>query len=467
MYPWQTMAAFFALYVAFTSASLPAASLLTILAGAIFGLGWGVLLVSFASAIGALLAMLAARFVLRDWVQDRFGAHLRGINEGMAREGGFYLFTLRLIPAVPYFLINLAMGLTPIRPWTFYWVSQVAMFPATVLYVNAGTQLARLESLRDVLSWQLIGALRAPRHLPAGGEEDDRARQGAPRLCALAAAAPLRPQPDRHRRGFGRTGRRLYRRRGARPGDAGREAAHGRRLPVHRLRAVEGPDQVGTRAVHHPQREGLRSQIGNCGLRLRRRDGARAARGAHHRAARLRRALYAARRRVPAGHGEDHLALDGRDRRQAADHARHRHRGWSAPADPEDSRDRKCAGPHLRQRVGAAQASGASRGAGRRTDRLRARAGIRALRLESHPGRDAAAHPRARGSRGLGNGGNALSRRGHRCAGWTPCGPRGEACAGLRVRERDRVHPLRLICCARSAGCPTPAATASRSSASR
>jgi len=159
MYPWQTMAAFFALYVAFTSASLPAASLLTILAGAIFGLGWGVLLVSFASAIGALLAMLAARFVLRDWVQDKFGAHLRGINEGMAREGGFYLFTLRLIPAVPYFLINLAMGLTPIRPWTFYWVSQVAMFPATVLYVNAGTQLARLESLRDVLSWQLIGAL--------------------------------------------------------------------------------------------------------------------------------------------------------------------------------------------------------------------------------------------------------------------------------------------------------------------
>ena len=89
MYPWQTMAAFFALYVAFTSASLPAASLLTILAGAIFGLGWGVLLVSFASAIGALLAMLAARFVLRDWVQDQFGAHLRGINEGIAREGGF------------------------------------------------------------------------------------------------------------------------------------------------------------------------------------------------------------------------------------------------------------------------------------------------------------------------------------------------------------------------------------------
>jgi pyruvate/2-oxoglutarate dehydrogenase complex dihydrolipoamide dehydrogenase (E3) component/uncharacterized membrane protein YdjX (TVP38/TMEM64 family) len=157
-YPWQTMGAFFALYVAFTSASLPAASLLTILAGAIFGFGWGVLLVSFASALGATLAMLAARFVLRDWVQARFGAQLRGVNQGIEKEGGFYLFTLRLIPAVPYFLINLAMGLTPIRPWTFYWVSQLAMFPATVLYVNAGTQLGRLESLRGVLSWQLIGA---------------------------------------------------------------------------------------------------------------------------------------------------------------------------------------------------------------------------------------------------------------------------------------------------------------------
>jgi pyruvate/2-oxoglutarate dehydrogenase complex dihydrolipoamide dehydrogenase (E3) component/uncharacterized membrane protein YdjX (TVP38/TMEM64 family) len=158
-YPWQTALAFFAVYVAFTSLSLPAASLLTLLAGAIFGFGQGVLIVSFASAIGATIAMLAARFVLRDWVQERFGARLLGINRGIEREGAFYLFTLRLIPAVPYFLINLAMGLTPIRTWTFYWVSQVAMFPATVLYVNAGTQLARLDSLRDVLSWQLIGAL--------------------------------------------------------------------------------------------------------------------------------------------------------------------------------------------------------------------------------------------------------------------------------------------------------------------
>src|SRR5687767_10697946 len=158
MHPWQAGAAFFAVYVAFTALSLPAATLLTLLAGAIFGLGWGTLLVSFASAIGATLAMLAARFVLRDWVQGRFAAQLQGINQGLQKDGGFYLFTLRLIPAVPFFLINLAMGLTPIRTWTYYWVSQVAMLPATLIYVNAGTQLARLESPRDILSWQLIGA---------------------------------------------------------------------------------------------------------------------------------------------------------------------------------------------------------------------------------------------------------------------------------------------------------------------
>jgi pyruvate/2-oxoglutarate dehydrogenase complex dihydrolipoamide dehydrogenase (E3) component/uncharacterized membrane protein YdjX (TVP38/TMEM64 family) len=158
-HPWGAALGFFAVYIAFTSLSLPAAAILTVLAGAIFGPWLGVLLVSFASAIGATLAMLLARFVLRDWVQRRFHAPLQGINRGIEKEGAFYLFTLRLVPAFPYFLINLAMGLTPIRAWTFYWVSQVAMFPATVLYVNAGTQLARLDSLRGILSWQLVGVL--------------------------------------------------------------------------------------------------------------------------------------------------------------------------------------------------------------------------------------------------------------------------------------------------------------------
>ncbi len=115
-------------------------------------------LVSFASSIGATAAFLISRFLLRDWVQARFGSRLRGINEGVSKEGAFYLFTLRLVPAVPFFVINLAMGPTPIRARTFYWVSQLGMFPATVIYVNAGTQLAALSSPAGILSPQLVGA---------------------------------------------------------------------------------------------------------------------------------------------------------------------------------------------------------------------------------------------------------------------------------------------------------------------
>ena len=156
--PWRTALGFFALYVAVTGLSLPGAALMTLLAGAIFGLLWGTVIVSFASTIGATLAFLLSRFVLRDWVQQRFQGQLAGINRGVEKEGAFYLFTLRLIPAVPFFVINLAMGLTPLRAWTFLWVSQLGMLAGTLVYVNAGTQLARIESPRGILSWQLIGA---------------------------------------------------------------------------------------------------------------------------------------------------------------------------------------------------------------------------------------------------------------------------------------------------------------------
>jgi uncharacterized membrane protein YdjX (TVP38/TMEM64 family) len=158
-YPWQTALGFFALFVVFTAASLPGAMLLTLLGGAVFGFGWGTLIASFGAALGSTIAFLGARFVFRDWVRARFGPRLEGIARGVADQRGFRLFTLRLIPGVPYFLINLAMAVSPIGVWTFYWVSQLAMLPSTVLYANAGTQLARLESPRDVLSWQLIGAL--------------------------------------------------------------------------------------------------------------------------------------------------------------------------------------------------------------------------------------------------------------------------------------------------------------------
>jgi pyruvate/2-oxoglutarate dehydrogenase complex dihydrolipoamide dehydrogenase (E3) component/uncharacterized membrane protein YdjX (TVP38/TMEM64 family) len=155
---WQTVLGFFLVYVTVTGLSLPGAALMTLVAGAIFGLLWGTVIVSFASSIGATLAFLASRFLLRDWVQRRFGHALRAVNEGIEREGAFYLFTLRLIPAVPFFVINLALGLTPIRAATFYWVSQVGMLAGTMVYVNAGTQLAAIESPAGILSPGLIGA---------------------------------------------------------------------------------------------------------------------------------------------------------------------------------------------------------------------------------------------------------------------------------------------------------------------
>ncbi|TAL97449.1 MAG: pyridine nucleotide-disulfide oxidoreductase [Rhodanobacter sp.] len=149
---------FFLVYVAVTALSLPAATLLTLAGGAVFGLLEGTVLVSFASAIGATLAMLASRFVLRDTVQERFGKRLSTINEGMQREGAFYLFTLRLVPVIPFFVVNLVMGLTTLPARTFYWVSQLGMLAATVVFVNAGTQLAGLHSLSGILSPRIIGS---------------------------------------------------------------------------------------------------------------------------------------------------------------------------------------------------------------------------------------------------------------------------------------------------------------------
>ncbi len=155
-HPGLTAGIFFVVYVAVTGLSLPGAAILTLVGGAIFGLVWGTVIVSFASTLGATLAFLTARFVLRDWVQGRFGDRLQAIDAGMAKEGGFYLFTLRLIPIFPFFIINLAMGLTPIQAWTFYWVSQVGMLAGTVVYVNAGTQIARIDSLQGILSPGLL-----------------------------------------------------------------------------------------------------------------------------------------------------------------------------------------------------------------------------------------------------------------------------------------------------------------------
>ncbi len=150
------VAAYMAVYILVTSISLPGAAILTVAGGALFGLVAGTVAVSFASTIGATLACAVSRFVLRDWVQGKFGDRLKTVNEGIAREGAFYLFTLRLIPVFPFWLINLVMGLTTMRLGTFYWVSQAGMLPGTIVYVNAGRELAKIKSLSEILSPGLI-----------------------------------------------------------------------------------------------------------------------------------------------------------------------------------------------------------------------------------------------------------------------------------------------------------------------
>ena len=150
------MGVFLVSYVLVTALSLPGAAIMTLAAGALFGLGVGTLLVSFASSIGATLAFLVSRYLLQETVQKRFGDRLKAFNEGIEKDGAFYLFTLRLVPVFPFFLINLLMGLTNIRAITFYWVSQVGMFVGTLVYVNAGTQLAQLDSLSGILSPSLL-----------------------------------------------------------------------------------------------------------------------------------------------------------------------------------------------------------------------------------------------------------------------------------------------------------------------
>jgi uncharacterized membrane protein YdjX (TVP38/TMEM64 family) len=147
---------FFSIYVFLTGLSLPAAGIMTLIGGAIFGLVWGTVLVSFASSIGATLAFLVSRYLFRDIIQQKFSQQLKPINEGIEMDGGLYLFTLRLVPVFPFFIINLVMGLTPIRTITFFLVSQVGMLPASMIIINAGTQLAQINDPGDILSFNII-----------------------------------------------------------------------------------------------------------------------------------------------------------------------------------------------------------------------------------------------------------------------------------------------------------------------
>ncbi len=157
-HPALTLLTYGLIYIAITGLSLPGATILTLAGGALFGLLWGTVIVSFASSIGATLAFLAARFLFRDSVERQFGDSLKKVNDGIAKDGAYYLFTLRLVPLFPFFVINLVMGLTNMKTGTFYWVSQVGMLAGTLVYVNAGTQLAAIKSLSDITSPFLIGS---------------------------------------------------------------------------------------------------------------------------------------------------------------------------------------------------------------------------------------------------------------------------------------------------------------------
>lgn len=151
-----TIAIYMLLYIAITALSLPGATVMTLVGGALFGFVTGLIAVSFASSIGATLACLVSRYLLRNWVEEKFGDKLNAINEGLKKEGAFYLFTLRLIPVFPFFAINLLMGLTRMKILTFYWVSQVGMLAGTAVYVNAGKELGKIDSLSGILSPTLI-----------------------------------------------------------------------------------------------------------------------------------------------------------------------------------------------------------------------------------------------------------------------------------------------------------------------
>lgn len=154
--PFVFVAAFFLTYVACTALSLPIASLLTLLSGALFGFAYGLLLVSFASTIGATIAFLMARFILRDSIQGKYAEQLKKFNQGFEKEGNFYLLALRLVPVFPFFMVNMVMGILPIKTRAYYWVSQLGMLPGTAVFVFAGTELSKIKTLSDITSPSLL-----------------------------------------------------------------------------------------------------------------------------------------------------------------------------------------------------------------------------------------------------------------------------------------------------------------------
>jgi uncharacterized membrane protein YdjX (TVP38/TMEM64 family) len=281
--PWASAAIYFAIYVVVTALSLPGAVVMTLAGGALFGFVKALVIVSFASSLGALLAFLIARLLLRDWVQARFGTSLESINRGVEKDGALYLFTLRLVPAFPFFVVNLAMALTALPARTFYWVSQLGMLAGTVVFVNAGTQLAQVESLSGILSPGLIGAFVLLGIFPLIARkmiDIVRARSVFKRWPKPGA---FRLQHGRDRRRQCWAGDGLHRGGGEGQGRADRAASHGRRLSEYRLRAVQGPDPLGAPVVADRRRALARRARSKREVRFRRCDGTGVPRGPRYR----------------------------------------------------------------------------------------------------------------------------------------------------------------------------------------
>jgi uncharacterized membrane protein YdjX (TVP38/TMEM64 family) len=177
-HPAAMLSLFFAGYVALAATSLPGGAAATIAAGAVFGVGVATLVISFASSIGATFAFMLSRYVLRDWVEARFGTRLARIDEGVQRQGALYLFMLRLVPAIPFMLVNAGMGLTRMRTWTYYWVSQLGMLAGTLLFANAGSRLAEMSSPGDVFTPGVVGAFVALGLLPISARKAYQALKG-------------------------------------------------------------------------------------------------------------------------------------------------------------------------------------------------------------------------------------------------------------------------------------------------
>ena len=307
----------FCVYVAVTGLSLPGAAIMTLAGGAIFGLLWGTLIVSFASThrrhAGLPRRALSVARLRSSAVRRQARA---AINAGVEKDGAFYLFTLRLVPAFPFFVINLVMGLTPIRARTFYWVSQLGMLAGTIVYVNAGTELAQIDSLVGILSpdrWRLVSLLGV---FPLAARRSLDAIKARRVYAQLAAAARF----DRNLVVIG-------------AGSAGLVSAYIAAAVKAKVTLIEkhrmGGDCLNTGCV--PSKALIRSakfvaesrrarefgmRSASCRVRLRRGDGARAARHQDDRAARLGRALHAARRRMHRGRSDDHFAVDGRGQRR-------------------------------------------------------------------------------------------------------------------------------------------------------